>query len=177
MHGSLNTLYTLRSHAYEPHVAGHGFGHGMLRSQTSEAKRSDTFYFLGAKRTPPEGWFHEPRSEAESALRKKKSRTRRVHSHARAMHAQCTRSTITYAPSGCMKFTHTAGVHAHTCTRSVTTEAKRGHEKHAMHPKRNDRSEARSRHAKITARSHLHVHVIVSKLRTHARAAHTCTRI
>ena len=117
--------------------------------QTSEAKRSDTFYFLGAKLTPPEGWFHEPRSEAESALRKKKSRTRRVHSHARAMHAQ----------------------HDHICTLRV-------HEIHAhrrcarthMHPKRNDRSEARSRHAKITARSHLHVHVIVSKLRTHARA-------
>ena len=74
--------------------------------------------------TPPEGWFHEPRSEAESALRKKE-----IMHPAGALTCTCTRShmcvpesahtcTCTYAPAGCMKSTH---------------------------PKRNDRSKARSR--------------------------------
>ena len=51
--------YTLRSHAYEPHVAGHAS--------------------------------------------KKKSR----HMHAQHDHMHMHAQQITYAPSGCMKFTHT----------------------------------------------------------------------
>ena len=61
---------------------------------------------------------------AKRRVRFEKEITHPQHDHMH-MHAQ----QITYAPGGCMKFTHTAGVHAHTCTRSVTTEAKRGHEK------------------------------------------------
>ena len=131
--------------------------------QTSEAKRSDTFIFWERSGPHPKGGFTSRGAKRRVRFEK------RNHAPAGCTHmhacAQCTRSTIIYAPGGCMKFTHTAGVHAHTCTRSVTTEAKRGH---ATHPK--------GARKKVTARSHLHVHVIVSKLRTHARAhAHTRT--
>ena len=54
--------------------------------------------FLGAKRTPPEGWFHEPRSEAESALRKRNHAPAGcTHMH---MHMHMQAQQITYAPEG-----------------------------------------------------------------------------
>ena len=80
--------------------------------------------FLGAKRTPPEGWFHEPRSEAESALRK------RNHAPAGCTHMH----TLTHVRAGeraHMRTQTCVPESAHTCTHTcTTTEAKRGHEKH-----------------------------------------------
>ena len=67
-----------------------------LRSQKEEIRRifdKNKTLFLGAKRTPPEGWFHEPRSEAESALRKRN-----------------------HAPAGCTQNNRTL-TPAHTCDR------------------------------------------------------------
>ena len=69
--------------------------------------------------TPPEGWFHEPRSEAESALRKKKSCTLRVHSHAHAhAHTCACRRACTHAHTN-VRAGECAHMHVHVCTRRV----------------------------------------------------------
>ena len=115
------------------------FGHDMSTPcyvpQTSEAKRSDNFIF-GSEANPPKvvgahlrcadvhlkgaphpkGGVHEPRSEAESAVRKENSRTctRRVHSHAHVHGADSAHKSCR-APEGC---THTHPKGALTCTRA-----------------------------------------------------------
>ena len=101
---------------------------------------------FGSEADPTEGWFHEPRSEAESALRKEITHPAgaltctctRLHMcvpesvHTCAHKCACRRvRTHAYAPAGCMKSTHPKGARK-TCThpKGATTEAKRGHEKH-----------------------------------------------
>ena len=94
-----------------------------LCSQKEEILRIfDKTLFLGAKRTPPEGWFHEPRSEAESALRKRNLRT---HMHPKLND----RSEARSRKKNERRVRFEKEIYAHTCTRSLTTEAKRGHEK------------------------------------------------
>ena len=76
-----------------------------LRSQKRKFFEFSIKIFLGAKRNPPEGWFHEPRSEAESALRKITARSHlRTHvivsksCERRVRHARM----YIHAPKGCM---------------------------------------------------------------------------
>ena len=108
--------------------------------------------FLGAKRTHRRWWEHTQvcghvhttrrvvsraaERSGECATKKKKSCTLRVHSHAHAHAHTCTcRRACTHA------HTNVRAESAHTCT---CTYAPAGCMK-STHPKRNDRSKARSR--------------------------------
>ena len=67
--------------------------------------------------TPPEGWFHEPRSEAESALRKKE-----IMHPAGALTCTCTRSHMCVPES------------VHTCAHKCACRRVRTHARARMHP-------------------------------------------
>ena len=110
-------FFKLHTHHYSDTPLPRFFFRAQCARGESARARSDQQKdeFLGAKRTPPEGWFHEPRSEAESALRKKKkSRTRRVHSHAHAhAHTCACRRACTHAHTKCA----CRRVRTHACVR------------------------------------------------------------
>ena len=141
--------FKLHTHHYSDTPLPRFFFRAQCARGESARARSDQQKdeFLGAKRTPPEGWFHEPRSEAESALRKRNhapAGCTHMHmhtlTHVRAgecahMRTQnvrageCAHSMCTYAPEGCMKSTHPKGAE------------KKKHAPEGCH----DRSKARSR--------------------------------
>ena len=106
------------------------------RGEFARARSARVKRVLGAKRTPPFGWFHEPRSEAESALRKEITHPQG------ALTCTCTRLPHVRAGERAhMRTQMCVPESAHTCT---CTYAPAGCMK-STHPKRNDRSKARSR--------------------------------
>ena len=147
--------------------------------RNSKIANKKNYGVLGAKRTPPFGWFHEPRSEAESALRKRNHAPAgcthmlpHAHAHTCACRRACTHAhTNVRAGERAHKRAKRAcrRVRTHACAHARCGEcAAKSHARtHAPRPKRSEVTK------NITARSHLRTHVIVSKS-CERRVRHAC---